>query len=194
MEEKLQRLYNECLQELKTIGINFTNNKNIGEIDISIANRSNKIYACCKQQEPDERYKTIEKRKNKTIIKYEKYNINHIEISNWVMDLEDSIIKNTIIHELIHCIPFCNNHKAQFKKYATYINNNLGYNINTVGNPKEDYKKSNIEYKEEIPKYKYKIKCEQCGQQIYRKRLNMKLIKHYRCGKCGGKLKAINIE
>ena len=30
MEEKLQILYNECLNELKTIGIDFEENKEIG--------------------------------------------------------------------------------------------------------------------------------------------------------------------
>lgn len=56
--------------------------------------------------------------------------------------------KNTIIHELIHCIPFCNNHGSEFKKYAVYINQKLGCDIKRVGNPKDDYAKSNIPYQE----------------------------------------------
>ena len=47
-----------------------------------------------------------------------------IEISRWVLELKDDIIKNTIMHELIHCMPYCNNHGAEFKKYAKVINNN----------------------------------------------------------------------
>ena len=39
--------------------------------------------------------------------------------------------------------------------------------------------------------YKYKIKCKDCGQIYYRKRLNKNLIKKYRCGKCKGKLELI---
>ena len=192
MEEKLQILYNQCLQELKSIGIDMINNKDIGKIDISLSNRKTKRYGCCKQEKPNKLYKTIEKRKNKKIIRYEKFDKHHIEISKWVMDLDERIIKNTIIHELIHCIPFCNNHKEQFKKYANYINKMLGYDIKRAGNPKEDYEKSDIEYKEELPKYKYKIKCQSCGQEIYRQRFNVRLIKKYRCGKCGGKLQLLN--
>lgn len=44
------------------------------------------------------------------------------------------------MHELIHCIPFCNDHGIEFKKYANYINEKLGYNISRVGNKKVDYK------------------------------------------------------
>ena len=29
-------------------------------------------------------------------------------------------IKNTIMHEIIHCFPYCNNHGSEFKKYAKY--------------------------------------------------------------------------
>ena len=70
----------------------------------------------------------------------------------------DGIIKNTIMHELIHCIPFCNDHGIEFKKYAKYINEKLGYNISRVGNKKVDYKNSNIEYKEKEV-YNYKVKA-----------------------------------
>lgn len=87
------------------------------------------------------------------------------------MNLNDDIIKNTIIHELIHCIPNCNNHGADFKKYAKVINQELGYKISRLGNKEEDYKKSNIKFYEEKIKYKYKIICEKCGQIYYRQRL-----------------------
>ena len=166
MEEKLQKLYKECLQELNSIGINLENNDDRGEIDISIAKRRAKRYGCCRQEKPDKNFKITKKIGNRKRIAYEKFGEHHIEISKWVMELDDKIIKNTIIHELIHCIPFCNNHGEQFKKYATYINAKLGYNIKRVGNPKEDYQKSNISYKEKEVKYKYKIKCQKCGRSI----------------------------
>lgn len=188
MEKELQKLYKECLKELKTIGLNFENNKNIGRIDISLSKRKTKRYGCCKQEKPDKSFKIIKTGKSGKIVRYEKFQEHHIEISKWLMELDNKIIKNTIIHELIHCIPFCNNHGPEFKKYATYINQKLGYDIKRVGNPKEDYAKSNVPYQEKIVNYKYKIKCEQCGQEILRQRFNKKKIKQYRCGKCGGKL------
>ena len=192
MEEKLNRLYQECLKELKSIGINLEGNKEIGNIDIKLSSRQTKRYGCCRQENPDKRYQVIEKRGYRKTIRYEKFNAHHIEISKWVMELNDDIIKNTIFHEMIHCIPFCNNHGEKFKKYATYINQKLGYDIKRVGNPKEDYVKSNIPYPEEKENYPYKIQCQECGQEIYRKRFHENLIKRYRCGKCGGKLQLIS--
>lgn len=193
MKEKLNKIFDECVNELKNIGIDVLDEKRVGKIDIYISKRNNKRYGCCKQEEPDKNYKTVTKKGWKKIIKYEKFNIHHIEISKWVMDLDEEIIKNTIIHELIHCMPYCNNHGLQFKQYANYINFKLGYNISRVGNKKEDYEKSNVEYNED-ELYKYKIKCTKCGQEFLRKRLNNNFIKKYRCGKCKGKLEIIEIK
>lgn len=187
MEEKLQRLYNECINELKSINIDI-NNPMIGEIDVRIAPRNTKRYGCCKQEEPDLTSRYTVKRGRHKIIGYERFNKHHIEINKWVMDLEDKLIKNTIMHEIIHCFPRCNNHGETFKKYASYINQNLNYNITRVGDKKEDFKKSNLDFDENENNYKYKIVCQECGQLILRKRLQRNFIKKYRCGKCGGKL------
>lgn len=186
MEQKLNKLYTECIEELKNIGIDILDKKKIGSIEIKFSKRNNKRYGCCKQEEPDEKSKYIEKIRNKKYIRYAKYNKHTIEISRWVMELDDKIIKNTILHEIIHCFPLCNNHGEQFKKYANYINENLGYDISRLGNKKEDYEKSNIKYEEKI-NFNYKIVCEKCNQTFYRQRLMRNLIKNYRCGKCGGK-------
>lgn len=192
MEQKLEKLYEEVILELEKIGIKVENNNQIGQIDISISKRNNKRYGVCKQEDPDKNTKYIEVSRRHKIIKYYKYNRHHIEISPWVMELEDSIIKNTIIHEIIHCFPYCNDHGAKFKKYAKYINEKLGYNISTVGNKAEDYKKSNKEY-EETKEYNYKIECENCSQVFYRQRVNKNFTKKYRCGKCGGKFTVYKI-
>lgn len=193
MEEKLTKLYQECINELKSIGINMEDKKIIGNIDIKISKRASKRYGCCKQEQPDQNYKIIQRRGYHKTIKYEKFYLHHIEISKWVMQLNDEIIKDTIAHELIHCIPFCNNHGKEFKKYAGYINQKLNYHITVKGNKEQDYQKSNLTYKEEKD-YKYKILCQNCGQEIYRKRFNSNLIKKYRCAKCGGKLKIAEIK
>lgn len=190
---QLLNLYNECIKELESIGINMQNSELIGKIDIKISSRATKRYGCCKQEKPDKKFKVISKRGYHKVIRYEKFAIHHIEISAWVMELNKDIIKSTIMHELIHCIPFCNNHGKEFKRYASYINQKLGYHITTKGNKQEDYQASNIDYKEEN-NYKYKIRCEKCGQIIYRKRFNTNLIKRYRCGKCKGKLKLLEIR
>ena len=53
MEQKLNKLYSECVAELNNIGINILNEKQYGKIDISISKRNNKRYGCCKQEQPD---------------------------------------------------------------------------------------------------------------------------------------------
>ena len=189
MEEKLNTLYEECIKELSSIGINL-DEKKIGKINIGLAKRSTKRYGCCKQESPkEEEFHYIKRRRRKYKV-YDIFQKHTIEISKWVMELDDNIIKNTIIHELIHCLPYCNNHGKEFKKYANIINEKLKYNITRLGNKKEDYKKSNKEYKEE-ENYKYKIKCKKCGYIYLCKRLKKNFIKNYRCGKCQGKLEII---
>lgn len=188
MEEKLIELYIECLEELKSIGMDLSE-KNIGQITIHISKRNNKRYGCCKQEEPDKKYKVVEKIGRRRIVKYEKFNKHTIEVSKWVLELDDKIIKNTIMHEIIHCFPFCNNHGKQFKMYAKYINERLGYDISRLGNKKEDYAKSNLIYEEKS--WKYVIKCSNCGKVLYRNRLAKDFFRKYRC-LCGGKLVIVN--
>lgn len=184
--EKLNKLYSECISELANIKIEF----NCKDIVVKISKRAHKRYGCCKPEIPDSKYKKIIKKGFKFIVYYENYFKYTIEISSWVLELSDDIIKNTIIHELIHCLPKCTNHGEEFKKYAKIINEKLGYNITRTGNKKEDFKRSNVEYNE-AEEYKYKIECKDCGQIYYRKRLNKNFIKKYRCGKCKGKLELI---
>ncbi len=191
-ENKLKTLYNECLEELNTIGIDFSNN-GYGVVDIGLAKRKTKRYGCCKNEDPD---KTSSYRKNRRTY-YRVFKTHHIEISDWLMDLNDDIIKNTIVHELIHCLPDCNNHGDEFKRYARYINDTLGYNITRVGNKKEDYDKSNIEYADDSvyteDNSKYRVRCTNCGYSFFRRRLQRGFARNYRCGKCMGKFEVIEL-
>ena len=193
MDKKLEELYTQCLSELKIIGIDL-NSKEIGSIDIKLSNRSKKRYGCCKQEEPDKNYLIKKKIGRRTIIECNRFKKHHIEISSWVMELDEKIIKNTIIHELIHCIPYCNNHGNEFKKYANYINEKLGYNISRLGDKKQDFILSNKEYNEKEIRYNYEIICQKCGQKVYRQRVNKNFTRKYRCGKCGGKFKVTQIN
>lgn len=194
MEEKLDRLYKECVKELKNIGIDINNTNVIGNIDMKIARRNCKRYGCCKQEEPDVSTKSITKRGRSIIVKYDVFKKHHIEISKWVLELDDKIIKNTIMHELIHCMPYCSNHGAKFKMYAKYINEKLGYDISTVGNKRLDYEKSNLKYDEtKYTNYKYKVVCKKCGQEFYRQRIKSNFTRKYKCGKCGGKFQIFEL-
>ena len=172
-QEKLNKLYKECINELNSININIEKSrKTKTEIEIRINTRSKKRYGCCKK------------------VSKEKF---LIEVSEWVMDLNEAIIKNTIMHEIIHCLPRCNNHGEIFKKYAKLINEKLGYDISRTGNKEKDFIKSNLEYIEKPVKFRYKIICENCNQNFLRQRINRGFSRKYRCGKCGGKFKIITL-
>ena len=190
--EKLIGLYNECINELKSIGID-VDLDNVGEIDISFAKRNTRRYGCCKYEEPDKKSYYKIKRGHRTYIKFAKYNKHHIEISKWVMELDESIIKNTIIHELIHCMPYCVDHGEKFKAYANIINSRLGYNITRLGDKEADYKKSNVEYTELKKQYNYKIICNVCGLESYRIRIAKNFTRNFRCAKCGGGLEVYEV-
>lgn len=186
--KNIKELFEDCKQQLYNIGIDCENDC---DIDISISKRNNKRYGCCKPEEPDKSTKYYIYIKRKKFVKYARYKKYHIEISPWVMELDEKIIKNTIIHELIHCLPGCDNHGKQFKMYANLINNTLKYNISRLGNKAEDYEKSNKQFMEQNV-YNYKIECQKCGQTFYRKRLNKGFEKKYLCGKCKGKFTIIH--
>ena len=109
------------------------------------------------------------------------------------MELEDSIIKNTIMHELIHCIPYCNNHGTEFKKYANIINLNYNYNISRVGDKKRDFEKSKIKFKE-ANTHNYEIVCKGCNNIFYRQRLSKNFTRKYRCAICGSKFEITKIK
>lgn len=191
MQEKLEKLFDECLQELSTIGIIVQDHPEIGKIDIRIASRATKRYGCCKQEDPDKRIFHKKRIGRKTYIHYDKFRKHHIEISKWVMELDEKIIKNTIMHELIHCFPYCNDHGVYFKEYAKRINQQLGYDITRVGDKKADFEKSNLIYEEKEKAYRHKIICKKCGQIYERQRLQKNIETRYRCSKCGGKLQLI---
>jgi len=186
MELKLQKLFEECKEELYKIGID-VNKEEFGSITIDIGKRNCKRYGCCKQENPVMSTKYIERVGRNRYVRYGRYKNHKIEVSKWVMELNEDIIKNTIMHEIIHCFPNCSNHGTYFKKYAEFINKNLGYDISRVGNKKLDLLASNI--KEEAEKYNYKVECAECGYSFFRKRLNCNFSRNYRCGVCGGKLR-----
>ena len=190
MDEKLYNLYNECILELKSVGIDITDEN----IDIKIALRNTKRYGCCKCENPIKSSLIKEKRGRKIIGKYQKFENYHIEISKWVMLLDEKIIKNTIMHEIIHCLPSCNNHGKQFKDYANYINKKLGYNITRLGNKLDDYKTSNLSIQMLHKQYKYKITCKNCGAISYRQRIAKNFTLKYRCAICSGKLIVENFK
>lgn len=117
-----------------------------------------------------------------------------ITISSFLLD--DSVpvnsVKMTILHELIHTCPGCQNHGKTFRKYAALLNKQYNYDIKRTSSREERGITTPYNSNEEI---KYVIKCKCCGNTYYRRRKSRLITKSYlyRCGKCGGKLSIDNI-
>lgn len=191
MNVKLKNAYNECLEEMKKIGLDFEDRNKIGEITIGVKKRTHSKYGMVRHSNPDKSTKYFDKGK----YKFAKYNLHEITISDWVFELDNEVLKNTIIHELVHCFPGCANHGEGFKKVAMYIGSRTKYDIKRTGNIEEDFKKSNKEYvpNQKKESYKYKLTCLNCNTESFRKRFNKKDIGYYKCSYCNGKLKVEDI-
>lgn len=110
-----------------------------------------------------------------------------ITISRYIDTLSLQEIKDVMMHELIHTIPGCFNHSAQFTRFADMINHKSQqiYHVQTR------YKGST--FQQNTP-YKYVIECSHCGQRLYRTRKST-ITEHpgrYRCT-CGGKFQVYTV-
>lgn len=81
---------------------------------------------------------------------------------------DETAIKNTIIHELIHSIKNCMNHGAKWQSIVNKVNKFYGYNIQRCQN----YKEYDIIYEQNKYKVsdKYVIYCNNCDLQARYKR------------------------
>lgn len=108
-----------------------------------------------------------------------------IEVSESVLENED-LLRQTLIHELLHTCPKCRDHGAQWKAYAQVVNEKLGYQIERT--VKTQTPAGPLRHEE----VKYILECQSCGAQIKRMRMS-KAVKspwRYRCP-CGGKLRRV---
>lgn len=113
-----------------------------------------------------------------------------ISISKRLLDdnVPDKSAKSTIIHELLHTCKGCRDHGTEWKKLASVVNSELGYNIKRCTSAAEQ----GIFEENTVKQAKYAVRCLKCGK-IYERERKSKLIKNphrYRCGVCGGKLGA----
>ncbi len=102
-------------------------------------------------------------------------------------DVADQALKDTIVHELLHTVPGCLDHKGKWKMYAELVNRKLPqYTIKRTASREE----KGIAERQVAPIYHYAVKCNGCGTVFQRER-ESKLIKHpeqFRCGLCHGRL------
>lgn len=160
-------LVEEILNNLKAIGINVTTSPR--DYYLEFNNRALKRYGRC------------EKKGNSYIIQINKY---HNELSS----KED--VMNTLIHEIIHSMPGCMNHKKVWQDICEKYNFHYHTHLSRTSPMKGAYKKFYEEQKAKNSKIKYYIVCSNCGHHYPRKNKskfvessmrNEKLI----CGVCG---------
>ena len=100
-------------------------------------------------------------------------------------DVADYGAIDTIIHELLHTVKGCMNHKEPWKREADKVNRAYGYNIKRTATCEE----CGVEPIEDTPQeIKYQFKCKDCGKVYSRTRASRftKNWQNYRCGVCGG--------
>ena len=101
--------------------------------------------------------------------------------------ISEQACKETMIHEILHTCKGCKGHTGLWLIYANIMNKKYGYHIKrtTSGEEKgvENYTAS------KRLDYKYCFVCENCGQNIKRKKQCefTKYYRNYTCGICGRK-------
>jgi predicted SprT family Zn-dependent metalloprotease len=114
-----------------------------------------------------------------------------INVSSWLLkDFSNKDIKNTIMHELLHCLKGCNNHGSRWQMYANIVNKKLGYNVKRLANVSALCDKNNIDKVAfNNDRYKYKITCKSCNHVHYAMRITTRIKNYYvnnnmLCGVC----------
>lgn len=114
-----------------------------------------------------------------------------IEISGFITECSDDVIREVLAHEVLHTCPGCHDHGKIWKTYAGIMNTAYGYNIKRTAS----FEAAGLEQPEEakrIEEIRYVLRCEKCGREYHRRRRS-KAVKNpgrYRC-RCGGRLKLV---
>ena len=103
-----------------------------------------------------------------------------ISLSQYLLECDEKLIKEVIIHELIHTLKGCFNHGYNFKCYMYRVNSKTNYNITT--------RNKDPQFGQKV-QYKYKLTCLDCGRVFYRNRLSKWFAFGAYKHACGGKLK-----
>ena len=168
----LNKLFDECKAELDSIGIQYGN-----VVSIEVNYRAKKQCGLCREVRIGRTWED------------NRYSIN---ISSFLLadDVPDEGTKNTIIHELLHTCKDCMNHGGNWKRLAEKVHRKLGYNIKRTSSCEEKGLEGVIIKPQE---YKYVFRCQQCGQEVKRKKKSKftEYYTNYSCGLCVGKFKKV---
>lgn len=111
-----------------------------------------------------------------------------VEIASSLLDEQtpESLLIETLMHEILHTCDGCMKHTGKWKQYADKVNAAYGYNITRTAGREELPENISADLKP-----KYRVVCKSCGA-VYERFKQSAVIKHperYRCGKCGKPLR-----
>lgn len=165
----LQKVFNNCITMMDEIGIDY------GKItEIKVNTRATQRWGQC-------RHKFVGRDANGN----PKYN-NSINISSILLDERVPIesLQNTIIHEILHTCPGCQNHGPNWKRRADKVKRELGYDIKRCDSNADKGVSNSIVAEYHRPKYI--VKCKGCGMEVGQQRMCL-IVQHpewWRCGIC----------
>ncbi len=99
-------------------------------------------------------------------------------------------LKDTIVHELLHTVPGCFDHRGKWKQYADLVNRAYPqYGIKRTASSEE----KGLQAEQFQKTSRYILQCVKCGAKFPRERESraVKHPEHYRCGSCQGRLTRI---
>lgn len=103
-------------------------------------------------------------------------------------------LDETMLHELLHTCPGCQNHGKLWKYYAERVSQKTGLHITTTSDYHKKYGIPDERKKtaRKAPVYRYIQYCPCCGQKWFYQRCTdgIRHPENYRCGKCKVPLKA----
>ena len=111
-----------------------------------------------------------------------------IELSAFLLDGDESVIRQTLAHEVLHTCPGCSNHGPVWQRWADLMNRTCGYRIRRTDSPEA------LGLADTRP-VRWLVVCSSCGKEIPRMKRSP-LVTHperYRC-RCGGKFSVKKTE
>ena len=170
--ERISNLYKEVVKDAVRAGLPYDEKKVYSTIQIN--NRTTAV-GMCKYTRSMDMYT--------------------IFFSSYFIDISDDKVKNTLMHELIHTLPNCMNHKEPFKRYMRRINYASGlsmeYHVATRNDDNEVIRACKNRQRQEYSKCEtVRIVCG-CGCKFVFKK-SQKVAKHpeqYQCRKHGKTLR-----
>ena len=126
---------------------------------------------------------------------YKKNTLQPVEFVFSAYLLDGSYSEKEVMQVITH--EFCHYYTDTIEGKPCKHNNKFKRNCILMGitdNTYSNYKLSDKLLEKVEKSYKYKIVCNNCGYTIKRKRIRKNFTKNYRCGKCLGTLKVIELQ